>query len=200
MELKDLLGESYKEGMTIEEINAVLKDKTFVDPSTLPRSVDKSVFDKTASELAAAKKKLRELEESTMTAEEKLNAEMAKAAEAQSTYAKELSKLRAKEVFVGAGLKEEDYADLLDLVVSEDEEITKTRASNMVKLVNAQKQAAEEALKAELLKNTPKPPAGTGGQVGTASSKAVEEAMSRGDMATAAAIMRQQQMSNKGDG
>jgi uncharacterized coiled-coil protein SlyX len=70
MDLKTLLGDDYKDGMTIEEINAALADKNFVDSSTLPKSVSKEVFDKTASELAAVKKKLRELQESSMTAEE----------------------------------------------------------------------------------------------------------------------------------
>ena len=50
MELKDLLGDKYRDDLTIEEINALLADKNFVDPSTLPKSVEKSVFDKTASE------------------------------------------------------------------------------------------------------------------------------------------------------
>ena len=55
-DLKTLLGDQFKEGMTIEEITAALADKTFVDPSTLPKSVTKDIFDKTASELAKAKK------------------------------------------------------------------------------------------------------------------------------------------------
>ena len=33
MELKDLLGENYKDGMTIEEINTALANKKFVDLS-----------------------------------------------------------------------------------------------------------------------------------------------------------------------
>ena len=47
MELKDLLGADYKEGMTAEEIAAALTTKSFVS---------KDVFDKTASDLASLKK------------------------------------------------------------------------------------------------------------------------------------------------
>lgn len=162
MDIKTLLGEAYKDGMTIEEINAALADKEFVDPTTLPKSVSKEVFDKTASELAKVKKELKALQESSMTDAEKLQAELDKAKETQANYNKELSKLRAKEIFVTAGLTETDYASILDVVVSEDEETTKTRAKSMVDLIAAQKAAAEKAIKAELLKGTPKPKSGEG--------------------------------------
>ena len=162
MDIKTLLGEAYKDGMTIEEINAALADKEFVDPTTLPKSVSKEVFDKTASELAKVKKELKALRESSMTDAEKLQAELDKAKETQANYNKELSKLRAKEIFVIAGLTETDYAPILDVVVSEDEETTKTRAKSMVDLIAAQKAAAEKAIKAELLKGTPKPKSGEG--------------------------------------
>lgn len=162
MDIKTLLGEAYKDGMTIEEINAALADKEFVDPTTLPKSVSKEVFDKTASELAKVKKELKALQESSMTDAEKLQAELDKAKETQANYNKELSRLRAKEIFVTAGLTETDYASILDVVVSEDEETTKTRAKSMVDLIAAQKAAAEKAIKAELLKGTPKPKSGEG--------------------------------------
>ena len=197
MDLKTLLGDAYKEGMTIDEINAALADKNFVDPATLPKSVSKDLFDKTASELAKVKKELKDLQESTMTADEKLKAEMEKATNAQLTYMKELSKLRAKEIFVSAGLTEADYSSILDAVVSEDEETTKARAKSMVDLISAQKAAVEKAVKAELLKGTPKPPAGGGGDTGGAFEKEIEAARANGDMATVAALIRQQAMSEK---
>jgi DNA-binding transcriptional MerR regulator len=197
MDIKTLLGDAYKEGMTIDEINAALADKDFVDPATLPKSVPKDVFDKTASELAKVKKELKALQESTMSADEKLKAELEKAADAQLTYAKELSKLRAKEIFISAGLTEADYSSILDVVVSEDEETTKTRAKSMVDLISAQKAAVEKAVKAELLKGTPKPPAGAGGNTGEAFEKEIEAARANGDMATVAALIRQRAMSEK---
>lgn len=167
MDLKTMLGDAYKEGITIEEIEAALADKNLVDPETLPKSVPKDVFDKTASELAKAKKELKALQEQSMTAEEKLQAELEKAASVQSTYAKELAKLRAEEVFVKAGLTEKDYSSILDTVVSEDEEATKNRAKKLVDLIAAQKAVLEKTLKAELLKGTPQPPPGQGGTVVT---------------------------------
>ena len=197
MNLKELLGDAYKEGMSFEEIEAALADKELVDPSTLPKSVSKEVFDKTASELSKVKKELKALKEASMTDAEKLQAELDKAKEAQAIYNKELSKLRAKEIFVSAGLTEADYSSILDAVVSEDEETTKVRAKSMVDLISAQKAAVEKAVKAELLKGTPKPPAGEGGDTGEAFEKEIEAARANGDMATVAALIRQRAMSEK---
>ena len=197
MNLKELLGDAYKEGMSFEEIEAALADKELVDPSTLPKSVSKEVFDKTASELSKVKKELKALKEASMTDAEKLQAELDKAKEAQAIYNKELSKLRAKEIFVSAGLTEADYSSILDAVVSEDEETTKARAKSMVDLISAQKAAVEKAVKAELLKGTPKPPAGDGGDTDEAFEKEIEAARANGDMATVAALIRQRAMSEK---
>lgn len=160
MDIKELLGDLYKEGMTLEEVNAALADKTYVDPNTLPKSVNKDVFDRTASELAKANKELKELRESSLSADEKLKLELEKAAQSQITFAKEFAKLQAKEIFVNAGIKEEEYSSVLDMVVSEDAEVTKTRATSMVGLIAAQKAALDKTLRAELLKTTPKPPGG----------------------------------------
>ncbi len=197
MDLKTLLGESYKEGMTVEEIEKALSGLNLVDPSTLPKSVSKEVFDKTASELAKVKKELKALQESTMTEEERLKKETEKAQELQKTYARELSKLKATEIFVAAGLSEDDYAPLLDVVVTEDGETTKARAKSVVDLISAQRAAVEKAVKAELLKGTPKPPAGDGGNPGGDFEKEIEAALANGDMATAAALIRQQAMIEK---
>ena len=160
MNLKELLGDAYREDMTLEEVEQALEGINLVDPAKLPKSVSKEVFDKTASELARVKKELKELQEKNMTAEEKLKLELEKAAESQAQYKRELSKLRATEIFVAAGLTEDDYKTLLDIVVSEDEEETRARAKSMVDVIASQKKAVEKTVKAELLKGTPKPEPG----------------------------------------
>lgn len=193
MDLKTLLGDDYKDDMSIDEINKLLEGKKFVDPSTLPKSVSKDVFDKTASELAKYKKELKELQTKNMTDEEKIQEELNKATELQNQFQKELAKIKAKEIFVEAGLKTEDYTLIMDSVVTNDENSTATRAQAMVKLINSQKDAAEKAVKAELLKGTPKPPGG--GATGDLDyDKLIAEARAAGDMLTMASLMRQQQM------
>lgn len=57
MELKDLLGENYREGMSVEDIEQALSGI-----KTIPGTVSKSVFDKTASDLSAQNKAVRKLQ------------------------------------------------------------------------------------------------------------------------------------------
>jgi hypothetical protein len=167
-DIQSLLGEDYREGMTVEEINSVLANKQFVDPTTLPKSVEKTVFDKTASELAKVKKELGELKNNNLTGEEKVNAAIAEANARANEFSMKMNRLDVEKLFIADGLAETDYADLLDDIVSEDKEKTMKLATSLLSVVKSQKSAAEKALRAELLKKTPKPPAGEqGGEVMT---------------------------------
>lgn len=162
-DIQSLLGDEYREGMTVEEINAVLANRQFVDPTTLPKSVEKSIFDKTASELAKVKKELGELKNSNLTGEEKVNAAIAAAQARENEFAVKLNRLEVEKLFMADGLAEADYADLIDDIVSEDADKTMKLAKSLLAVVKSQKSAAEKAIRAELLKKTPKPPAGDPG-------------------------------------
>ena len=163
MDIREMLGDKYKEDMTAGELLSAIEELELVSAEETRNTVDKSTFDKTASELSKLKKELNALKTASMTDTEKLQQELDKATETQTKYAQELSKLRAKEIFVTAGLAESDYESLLEFVVSDDEEITKANATKLVDLVSTQKTAAEKAVRAELIKNTPAPPAGSRG-------------------------------------
>ena len=63
MDLKELLGEAYKEGMTFEEVEAALKDITPPDTSTAEVTRLKAALSKANSEAAGYKKQLREKQE-----------------------------------------------------------------------------------------------------------------------------------------
>lgn len=70
MELKDLLGENYKDGMTIEEINTALANKKFVDLSGGGYvSIDK--FKATEKVATDAKAELEKIRQASMSEEEK---------------------------------------------------------------------------------------------------------------------------------
>lgn len=194
MTIKELLGEQYVEGMTLEQVDELLKGKKLVDPESLPKSVKKETFDKTASELAEANRRLKEIEESKLTADERLKKELEEAENTKSLYKSELAKLKAKEIFVGAGLKEEDYSEILEGVVASDVEITVARANNMVKLINSQKEAVKRAVEADLLRGTSRPPATQGGDTFETLYKQASEA---GDTVTMIALKRQQEEQNK---
>ena len=162
-DIQTLLGEEYRDGMTIDEINAVLANRQFVDPTTLPKSVEKSIFDKTASELARVKKELGELKNNNLTGEEKVNAAIAAADARANEYSVKLNRLEVEKLFIADGLTEAEYADLIEDIVSEDAEKTMKLAKSLLTVVKGQKSAAEKAVRAELLKKTPKPPAGDPG-------------------------------------
>lgn len=159
-DIQSLLGDEYREGMTIEEINSVLANRQFVDPTTLPKTVEKTVFDKTASELAKVKKELGELKNNNMTGEEKVNAAIAAAESKEKEFTRKLNRLDVEKLFVADGLTEKDYEDLIDDIVSEDGEKTLKLAKNLLSVIKSQKSATEKAIRAELLKDTPKPPPG----------------------------------------
>ena len=154
MDIKTLLGEAYTEGMSIDDINAALADKTFVDPATLPKSVSKELFDKKVSELSKKTKELDDLKKSNMSDEQKMQALI---------DLKKSARLDVEQVLIRGGLEAKDYENIIDTLVSEDAEESKNRASALVDLISAQKQQIEENFKKNLRDNLPKPPRGKEG-------------------------------------
>lgn len=162
MDIKGLLGDAYREGMTIEEINAALADKEFVDPTTLPKSVSKELFDKKVSELAKFKKDYEDLKNTTLTDEQQRQKVLDDAENARKDYLKKSARLDVEKVFVEGGLTHDDYKDIIEDIVSEDAEKSVTLAKTLMSVISNQKTATEKAVKSELLKGSPKPPAGGG--------------------------------------
>ena len=160
MNIQELLGEAYKEGMTIEEINAAIADKSFVDSASLPPSVSKATFDKTASELASAKHKITELENANLSADEKLAKALEDAQKAQDEYTAKSVRLDVEKVLVAGGLSEDDYKNVIDGIVSTDREKSVAMANNLVSLLTAQRQAAESAVTKKLQSSLNDPPKG----------------------------------------
>lgn len=161
MNIQDLLGEAFKEGMSIEEINTALANKNFVDPSTLPPSVPKATFDKTASELAKANKTIGELRSASLTDEEKLTQALADAKAAEDAFTRKSIRLDVEKVLVSGGLSEKDYKGIIDGLVTSDKEASVKLANDLVAMLSNQRQAATEAMKAELQKSLSQPPKGS---------------------------------------
>ena len=157
MDLKALLGDGYKDGMTIDEINAALAGKNFVDPTTLPPSVSKEQFDRTASEAARYKKELSEAKAAGLTDAEKLKKLQEEAIEAQRNFTLKSNRMDVEKVLIAAGLAEADYAPFIDTIVTESAESSKAAAEGIAKMLSAQKKAVDAAVRKELQDNTPKP-------------------------------------------
>ncbi len=192
MGIKELLGDKYREGMSLSEVEELLSGMELVDKKTLPKTVEKSVFDKTASELAKLKKENKDIKQSSMTAEEQLKASLEEAEATKAEYAKKISTLKAEKIFVEAGLKEEEYAELTGIVVSEDVEETQKRATSFVNLILKQKEDTEAKVKADLTKSTPKPPApGDNHNNQNSIDEQIKKAQEVGDTTLLAALMRE---------
>lgn len=103
------------------------------------------------------------LEEAGLTDEEKIQKALKEANDTKSEYDKKLNKLDAEKILVAAGLTEEDYKDLIDGIVSDDAEATKTMATNLASMVTKQKESAIQKTKEELMDGTKTPGGSAGG-------------------------------------
>ena len=138
-----------------EEAREAILAMDFADAPDMTQFVSKSVFDKKASEAANLSKQLRERMSEDEVAQ-------AKAAENLANIQAELEALRAEKTV-------SEYATQF-MGIGYDEALAKSTATALQKgdmqtmFKNHAKFTAdrEKALKAELLKNTPTPPAGEG--------------------------------------
>lgn len=140
------------ENMTAEEKLAALEAMDLPDVDKI-----KSALDKATSEAAGYKKQLRE----RMTEEE---ARAAKDAEDRAAIQKELEQLRAEKLvdqhtarFLGLGYDEKLARETATALAAGDTELV---FKNHAKFIADR----EKALKAEILKSTPTPPAGDGAE------------------------------------
>lgn len=150
MNLKEVLGDAYKEGMAFEEVEAALEKVTVPEDHSAEIERLKNALSKSNSEAAGYKKQLRE----KMTEDEqKKQKEQEEREELQSKYDKllresEVSKFKAK--LLGMGY-EEKLADATAEAMA-DGDTEKVFANQKKHLENVEKK-----VRAEALKDTPKP-------------------------------------------
>lgn len=158
-DLKALLGDKYKEGMTIEEIMALEVEEPKIDTS---KYVSKELYDKAASDTANYKKQLRA---SMSESEQKALADAEKLKELED----ELTQLKTEKTIA------ENSSGLV--AIGYDEKTAKEVATAFMKgdfaaVINAQAKfvdAQKKAVIADAVKETPRPPVGNDG--GTALTK-----------------------------
>lgn len=102
------------------------------------------------------------LEEAGLTDEQKVQKALKDAEDAKADYAKKTNRLDAEKILVAAGLTEEDYKDLIDGIVSDNADTTKSMATNLANLITKQKESAVQKTKEELMDGT-NTPGGSGG-------------------------------------
>jgi hypothetical protein len=150
MKFKDLLKDAYKEGMTLEEIEAALADVEFPEDQTAEVDRLKAALSKSNSENAEWKKKHRE----AMSEEERKAQETAdllkKLQDRNAVLERESGLAKHKAKFLGMGYDEALATDAAAAMVDGD----------MEKLFTYQQkhqEAFEKKIRADALKGTPKP-------------------------------------------
>ena len=138
MNLKEMLGENYKEGMTLEEIESALEGLNLVDPTKLPLSVEKSLFDRTASELAEYKRKQKE----SMTEEQKASAKIQEQMEQMKSLQMENHRLK----FIAGGYDQETAAAMVN-------QLSQGNMDEFIKIQTSWLKKAQENIRSEIKKD-----------------------------------------------
>lgn len=148
--------EGYTEDLTAEQKLALLEQYELPEaerPAAPADMISKKQFDKVSSELAAAKRQLR----NRMTEDEQRAAEQAEAQEAMRLELEELRRgakmSQYKAQHLALGYDEATANDAAEALTSGDMEC-------YFMIAQRQKLAAEKAMRAKILKDTPVPPAG----------------------------------------
>lgn len=181
-QLKDILGEDYKEGMTLEEVEKLLSKKEVLDKSELSNYVPKSTADKYAIEAAEFKKKYNSKLTEDEQKEAQRKAEQEELAAKYEQLLKESTVSKHKAKFLGLGYDEALAAETAEaLAAGEMDKVFENQSK-----FNALR---EQSIKAEVLKTTPVPPAGNGSVVQDYS-KEIQAALGSGEIAKAAYLTR----------
>ena len=150
MKIKDLLKDAYKDGMTLEEIEAALADIELPEDQTPEIDRLKAALSKSNSENAEWKKKHRE----ALTEEERKAQETAdllkqlQERNAELERESNLSKHKAK--FLGMGYEDALATDAAAAMVDGDTE-------KLFSYQQKHQEALEKKIRADALKGTPKP-------------------------------------------
>ena len=182
MKIKDLLKDAYREGMTLEEIETALAEIELPGDNAAEIKRLKDAVSKANSEAADYKKQLRAKQTDDEAAEAKRKEEFEKL---QSDHNELLHKMAVSE----------NKAKLLALGYDEAlagetaEAMAKGETDKVFAAQQKHQEAIEKKIRADILKDTPKP---TGGSApgGVDYQKMIDEAQQRGDLVAAAYYTR----------
>ena len=107
----------------------------------------------------------KKLQEADLTDAEKVQKALSDAKRSEEEYNKKAARLEVEKIFVAAGLKEDNYKDVIDGIITTDAEKSKGLASSLVATIEAQTESAVKKTKEELMDGT-KTPGGNGGTGG----------------------------------
>ena len=143
---------------TEEQITAILN----INGADIETEKKKNIDPKELKQLREDSAAYKKLQDANLTDAEKIQKALDDAEASKLDFAKKSSRLEVEKILVAAGLTEEDYKDVIDGLVSEDAEASKTRATSLANLLKTQKEAVEKKTKEDLMDGT-RTPGGTGG-------------------------------------
>ena len=186
-DLKDLLGDAYKEDMTFDDVNSALAERDLVDKSQFDGFVPKTLLDKANSEAADYKKKWKaasseQERKSIEEAEQKAQAE-----EELKTLRRENKVSKYEKQYLAQNYDAKDAFDIAEALYDGD-------MDTVFKIQKKHDDEVRKNIKAEIMKDMPAPPSGN--QKTVDFSKQIEEAQANGDMARMASLIRRQAEAN----
>ena len=143
---------------TEEQITAILNINGTDLAVAKKNNVDPKVLKQLQEDSAAYKK----LQEANLTDAEKIQKALDDAAAAKADFARKSSRLDVEKILVGAGLKAEDYKELIEGLVTEDAEKSKVLATSLATMLGKQKEAAVQKTKEEMMDGTQTPGSDSG--------------------------------------
>lgn len=159
--------------------------KQLVGNSFIPRKKFDEAKEKSNTAYNELKTEFDNYKASKMTDEEKQAAYVETLKAENKKFKLEASKSKAESIFSGAGLKSEEYSEILEDIVGEDSEKTTKIAESICKIMTSQKEQVKNKITQDIAGNTPKPTAGETAKQGDIdkanTQKQLEEATSRGD-------------------
>lgn len=154
--------------MTKEELLKIFPAATPEQIANMLNSIDTEVAVAGRSKISDADlqalrdkaKKFDEAESEKLSAEEKLKQALADAEKSKNDNLIILNRTKAIAELTKAGVSEDDYKDIIEGIVTADEEKTVSLAKNMAALISKTKSDAEASAKDDKLRNMGKPDGG----------------------------------------
>ena len=171
-------GGNFNMEYTQEQIDKMLADaiaeakKGLYDEKDLQREIDRRVESGIQKGLETNRKKWEEefSKKAQLTAEElakkELEEKMKEFSEREKEVKKKSNLINARELLSEAGVPKSKYEELLEVLVSEDEEITKANVERFANIYTSTKTELETEIKKQYI-NVPSPTVGNGDKVVT---------------------------------
>lgn len=112
------------------------------------RRVDTGI--KKGIETQRAKWEQEYVEKANMTAEQKFEETLKQIAQREADLAKRTNRLNAQNMFVEAGVQKDDYSKFIDILVSDNAELTTTNVNNFIETFKNTQTEIETRLKKQL--------------------------------------------------